>query len=61
MTPAEAVVAHARRWWRGHRPVDWGLADHLETPAINCNNGSETQLARAVAKLYVRKVPKVRR
>ena len=45
---SERVMRTAFLWWRNHRPITWGEAEHLKNPTINCST-EELQLARAVA------------
>lgn len=48
---ALGVLEAAVAWWRGHRPVDWTHADHLDNPTINAHaTDSDRELAAAVGK-----------
>lgn len=39
-------------WWRGKKPVGWGVLKHLQNPTVNCVTHRERLLARAVARWY---------
>lgn len=46
------VLAAARQWWLGHRPVCWSAQQHREHPTINAHDtGRSERLARAVGRL----------
>jgi hypothetical protein len=45
---ADAAVT----WWRGRKPIGWGIAKHLANPTINCPTYREKLLARRAARWY---------
>lgn len=56
MTPEEAAVIRAARfWWNSLKPVEWTTADHVRNPTINAHGTVRTQqLARAVGRMVER-------
>ena len=51
-TPEQEIVTAAVKWFRGHRPKDWKLQEHIENPSVNLMSyWSEKPLALAVAKM----------
>ena len=44
------VFVSAIAWWESKRPVGWTEPQHLALPAVNCQSGSETELAEDVAR-----------
>ncbi len=47
-----ALLAAAKHWWKGRRPVGWRLNSHRRNPTINCVDSREARLARAVVKCW---------
>lgn len=51
MTKQEkAVLAAAKAWWKGRRPADWDLNQHLSNPSADTIGDKERRLARAVSR-----------
>ena len=51
MDLADKIVEAAMAWWRGRRPLEYSLRQHLSNPTINTMNDSERKLARACGEL----------
>lgn len=47
----EEVADAALAWWATKRPRDFTVAEHVDTPAVNCTTPSEVKTALACAKL----------
>jgi len=45
----EAVFKAAVKWWRGRRPYEYRLKEHLDNPTVNTHDHNERRLAKAVA------------
>lgn len=46
---AYAILDKAIGWWKGHRPISWTQADHLDNPTINAHaTDRDAELAAAV-------------
>lgn len=39
----------AIKWWEARRPLAFDLSQHLDNPAVNCLDGHDSELAKAVA------------
>jgi hypothetical protein len=50
-----AVIAAAKRWWKGMRPASWSVGMHRDNPLVNTATKSQQSLAWAVARLSKRK------
>jgi hypothetical protein len=50
-TKERQVLAAAYLWWKGHRPIHYSEADHLNAPVINTTTDTDKTLAIAVAEL----------
>lgn len=48
LAAGEAAVS----WWKEHKPVGYGIAQHLANPTVNCATEREKRLARAAAHWY---------
>jgi len=49
------IIAAARTWWRGHRPVGWTLKEHLKNARVNVGSCVNWDLANAVAEYESKK------
>lgn len=50
VSPHDEVLKAAEHWWEQHRPLTYGIEEHLENPTVNCATFSDRELGRAVAK-----------
>jgi hypothetical protein len=49
LAAADAAVT----WWRGKKPVNMSIAEHLKTPTVNCQTYREKSLARKAARWFL--------
>ena len=51
----KAVLKAALRWWRSHRPLEWGVRTHTQHPDVNATYTPQSKaLAIACARLSKR-------